>query len=391
MLTDKKIKASKPAEKIYKVYDSDGLYIEVPPSGKKRWRFKYRFGGKEKRISLGVYPDVSLLDARSKRDDARRQLLDGQDPSTRRRVKQSQQLTFKTIAMEWIEKKGSVWAPSHHRTVIQRLEGYVFPYMGHRAISEITPLDVLDTIRIIENRGALHAARKTLGICSQVFRYAVASARLDSDPCRDLSGALATAKVKHFAAITDPEEVGVLMRTIDGYNGTAIVKCALRFIAYTFVRPGELRWAVWNEFKLDEALWVIPPERMKMKKEHVVPLSRQALELLKEAKQIANSPAGFVFPSIRMRTDKPLSDNALLYALRGMGYQGIMTAHGFRAMASTLLNAKDYPADVIERQLAHVEQNKVRAAYHRTEYLEERRDMMQDWADYLDQLKNNIV
>lgn len=387
MLTDKKIKSSKPAEKIYKVYDSDGLYIEVPPSGKKRWRFKYRFGGKEKRISLGVYPDVSLLDARSKRDNAKRQLIDGQDPSTRRKVANSNMITFESIAREWVQKKGAVWAPSHHRTVIQRLEGYVFPYIGNRAISEITPLDVLDTIRLIENRGALHAARKTLGICSQVFRYAVASARIDSDPCRDLSGALATAKVQHFAAITDPEEVGALMRTIYGYQGSAIVQCALRFIALTFVRPGELRWAMWDEFKLDERLWIIPAERMKMRQEHVVPLSRQSLKVLTTAKEVANSPAGFVFPSIRTRYDKPLSENALLYALRGMGYpKGTMTAHGFRAMASTLLNANGYPADVIERQLAHTEKNKVRAAYHRTEYLEERRDMMQGWADYLDTL-----
>lgn len=386
----KKIKAAKPKEKIYKLYDAEGLYLEVPVSGKRRWRLKYRFNGKEKRINLGTYPDVSLLKARRKRDEARRELTEGHDPSTKRKIAKAKALTFESMAREWVEKKGAEWAPRHRKTVTQRLESYVFPHLGDKAISEIAPLDVLAMLRIIEARGAVHAAKRTLGICSQVCRFAVASARLESDPCRDLAGALATRKPKHFAAITDPKEVGALMRSINGYGGAAIVRWALQFLALTFVRPGEIRGATWDEINIDAAEWVIPLERMKMRKAHIVPLSTQALQILEKVQPIATSPTAYVFPSVRIRSDRPLSENTLLYALRGMGYpQGTMTAHGFRAMASTLLNAKGYSPDVIERQLAHAEKNQIRAAYHRTQYLEERKEMMQGWADYLDELTND--
>jgi integrase len=387
MLTAQKIKSLKPAEKAYKVYDAEGLYIEVPPKGNKRWRFKYRINGKEKRISFGVFPDVGLKEARAKRDEARELVQAGTDPSVERKRVASAD-TFETVAREWVAMRVPVWSESHRKTTLQRLESYMFPQIGKMRIVEIEPLHVLDALRIIERRGAVEAARKTLGICSLVFRYAVATARIASDPCRDLRGALASRKKGHFGAVVDPAGAGALMRAIDGYTGAAVVRLALQFIALTFVRPGELRAAQWSEFDFKENVWLIPAEKMKMRQPHVVPLSRQALAVLNQAKQVSGGNPLYVFPSVRSRGDRQLSENTLLSALRALGYaQGQHTAHGFRAMASSLLNAQGWNADVIERQLAHTEKNKIRAAYHRTEYLDERREMMQAWADYLDSLR----
>lgn len=390
MLTDIKIKASKPTERIYKVYDADGLYIEVPPQGKKRWRFKYQFAGKERRISLGTYPEVSLLNARARRDEARRALVKGIDPSPRRAVTAREADTFQAVAEEWIAARAGIWSIRHKETTEQRLKAYIYPVLGTRKITEITPLDVLNALRVVERRGAVEAARKTLAIVSQVFRYAVASARIESDVCRDLRGALTARKPGRFAAITTPREVGQLLRAIDGYTGAGIVRCALCFLALTFVRPGELRHAEWAEFDLASALWTIPGHKMKMGRDHVVPLSRQALEILDDVRTM-NLPGPYVFASVRVRADgRAMSENTLLAALRALGYErGTMTAHGFRAMASSLLNGLGWDPDVIERQLAHAERNKVRAAYHRTEYLAERTRMMQAYADYLEKLRNS--
>ncbi|MFI3270902.1 MAG: tyrosine-type recombinase/integrase [Pseudomonadota bacterium] len=385
MLNNAKIQAAKPLEKIYRIYDTAGLYLEIPPRGKKRWRLKFRMDGKEKKLSLGLYPDVSLKDARLKRDSARKQIAEGIDPT--RKAKTTSE-SFEFVALEWIEKRSPTWSERHKQTTLQRLQAYIFPHIGRRAINTLGPLDVLAALRIVEARGAVEAARKTLSICSQVFRYAVATARVDSDPCRDLQGALATRKPGHFSAIIEPNEVAVLMRAIDGYTGAYVVQLALRFIALTFVRPKELRSATWDEINFAQKTWTIPAHKMKMQREHVVPLSRQALEILYEAKRIApRADSPFVFRSVRSRSDRGLSENTLLAGLRALGYaQGTMTAHGFRAMASSLLNGLGFKADIIERQLAHVEKNKIRAAYHRTEYMEERTSMMQAYADYLDGL-----
>lgn len=390
MLTDIKIKNAKPEAKIYKIYDAEGLYLEVPPTGKKRWRLKYRFGGVEKRISLGVYPDISLREARVKRDEARQQVADGKDPSPRQQLALRGQESFEAVAHEWIAKRGETWSDRHRETTLQRLSAYIFPQFGRRPIGELGPLDVLNALRIVEKRGALEAARKTLGICSLIFRYAIASARIASDPCRDLKGALATRPKGHYGAITDPTGAGALMRAIEAYHGAAVVRCALLFAAYTFVRPGELRAAEWIEFDLDAAEWTIPAEKMKMRKEHKVPLSKQALRILDEVRNISEPEAKYVFQSVRRRSDRILSENTLLVALRAMGYErGQMTAHGFRSMASSLLNEIGWRPDVIERQLAHTDKDKIRGAYNRTEYLNERREMMQAWADYLDSLRDS--
>lgn len=394
MLTDIKARAAKPAEKVYRLYDGGGMYLEVPPSGNKRWRLKYRFNGKEKRLSLGVYPNVGLKEAREKRDELRRLIAEGIDPAAQRCPQKVAPTadSFEMVAREWMDLRSPAWAPRHLSTTCQRLEAYIFPHIGPLPIDQIGPLDVLNALRIVEKRGAVEAARKTLSICSQVFRYAVASARIQSDPCRDLRGALKTRQPDHYAAIVDPKDVGALMRAIDGYSGAMVVRCALRFLALTFVRPGELRAAEWNEFDMERRIWTIPAHKMKKRREHIVPLSTQALAVLRDVRATAprlNSPV--VFQSVRLRSDRGLSENTLLVALRSLGYgQGTMTAHGFRAMASSLLNGLGYNPDVIERQLAHIEGNKIRAAYHRTEYLEERTAMMQAYADYLDSLRDSM-
>lgn len=389
MLTDIKIKAAKPTDRIYKVYDADGLYLEVPPQGKKRWRLKYAFAGKERRISLGTYPDVSLLEARARRDEARRSLAKGMDPSPRRAVTPKEADTFQSVAEEWIAARENIWSARHKETTEQRLKAYMYPAIGARKITELTPLDVLNALRVVEKRGALEAARKTLGIVSQVFRYAVASARIESDVCRDLRGALTSRKPGQYAAVTTPSEVGQLLRAIDGYMGAGIVRRALQFLALTFVRPGELRHAEWSEISTTDALWIIPEQKMKMRRDHVVPLSRQALEILEDVRAMG-LPGPYVFSSIRVRSDgRVMSENTLVSALRALGYErGTMTAHGFRAMASTLLNQMGtWGVDAIERQLAHVESDKSRKPYNRYEYLDERTTMMQAYADFLDQLR----
>ncbi len=373
--------------KIYKLYDSNALYIEVPPSGKKRWRFKYYYAGKEKRISLGTYPDIGLKEAREKRDLARKIVAEGNDPSVIIRSRSIHSDTFQDIALEWIDTRKELWSERHTKTVLQRLNAYIFPYLGSVPIQDISALNVLEALRIVEKRGATEAAGKTLNICSLVFRYAVATARIPNDPCRDLKGALTARKKGHFAAITDKQGVAALLRAIESYQGSALVRCALKFLALTFVRPGELRSAEWQEINFSERVWIIPAEKMEMGREHIVSLSNQALSVLYEVKEITPEGEPYVFPSIRRRKDRRLSEGTLNVAIRSMGFgKEQMTAHGFRAMASTLLTENGWRPDVIERQLAHVEKNKVRGAHNRAEYLQERRIMMQEWADFLDSL-----
>ncbi len=388
-LKDIQVKNAKPGEKARKLADGGGLFLLVHPNGSKYWRLKYRFAGKEKLLALGVYPEVGLKEARDKRFKARKQLSTGVDPGEARKAEKVAKTgadSFEAITREWFDKFSPTWAPSHSSKVIRRFEKDIFPYLGKRPISEINAPELLAVLRRVEDRGAIETAHRAKQNCGQVFRYAVATGRAERDPTGDLKGALPPPKKSRHAAITDPKQVGELLRAIEAYTGSPIVRAALQLSALVFVRPGELRGAEWSEIDLPGKQWIIPAERMKMGIEHIVPLSQQAVAILEELKPLTGS-SNYVFPGARSNK-RPLSDNGPRTALRAMGYANDkMTPHGFRAMASTLLNEQGWRSDVIERQLAHSEQNKVRAAYHRSEYLEERRKMMQAWADYLDGLK----
>ena len=394
-LTDVAIRNAKPKEKPYKLGDALGLYLLVQPTGGKLWRLKYRVAGKEKKLGLGIYPDVSLAEARKRRDDARETVAAGKDPSQEKqrnkaRAKLGADNTFSALSAEYCKKRrrdgAKAWAPA---TAVRSeyLLSLLTPALGAMPIAEIEPADILGPIRKIEGKGNLESARRTLQLASAVFRYAVATARLPSDPTRDLKGALIAPTVTHYGAVTDASRVGELLRAIDGYEGQGFTKLAMQIAPHVFVRPGELRHADWSEIELDAALWIIPAEKMKMRKPHHVPLSKQAVALFREVRAITG-PSGYVFPSIRSRT-RPMSENTINAGLRRLGYASDeMTAHGFRAMASTLLNesGKWHP-DAIERALAHGDSDKVRAAYHRGAHWKERVDMAQWWSDYLDQLR----
>ena len=388
-LTDTAIRNAKPRVKRYRLFDSQGLYIEVAPSGGKWWRLKYRILGKEKRLSLGVYPEVSLKDAREKRDQARRSLSEGADPIEARKLQSiADGTSFEAVAREWFIKFAPGWSAGHANRILRRLENDVFPWLGSRSIEQIDPPELLKVVRRIESRGALETAHRAIRNCGQVFRYAVATGRAERDPTTDLNGALPPARSRHYPTITDPEAISDLLRAIGGYQGSPITRAALRIAPLVFVRPGELRHAEWPDINLKSAEWRIPPEKMKHRRIHLVPLSRQAIAILKEL-QLLTGHGQYLFPG-RRSPRRPMSENTINAALRNLGYdKNQMTGHGFRSMASTLLNEQGcWHPDVIERQLAHVEGNSVRAAYNYAEHLEERRRMMQWWADYLDHLKN---
>jgi integrase len=393
-LTDIAIRNAKAGPKPYKMGDALGLFLLVQPTGGKLWRVKFRVDGREKKLAIGTYPEISLAEARKRRDDARDMVAAGKDPAREKqrgktRARLEADNTFSAISAEYCKKRrrdgAKAWAPA---TAVRSeyLLSLLTPALGTIPIAEIEPADVLGAIRKIEGKGALESARRTLQLASAVFRYAVATARLASDPTRDLRGALTAPTVTHYGAITDPKGVGELLRAIDGYEGQGLTKQAMQLAAHVFVRPGELRHAEWAEFDLEIGLWTIPAEKMKMRKAHRVPLSRQSLELLSDLQSITG-PAGYVFPSIRTRT-RPMSENTVNAGLRRLGYASDeMTGHGFRAMASTLLNecGKWHP-DAIERALAHGDDDKVRAAYHRGAHWQER-EMAQWWSDHLDALR----
>jgi integrase len=387
MLTDNSIRTAKPREKPYKMGDSGGLFLLIHPSGARWWRFKYRVAGKEKLLSFGVYPDVPLKLARERRDEARRQLASGIDPSVKRRTEKiAESDSFEAVAREWFTKFSTNWAPGHSSKIMRRLEMDVFPWIGSRPVSQVTPPELLSCLRRIEGRGALDTAHRAHQNCGQVFRYAVATGRAERDPAADLRGALPPPAGGHFASITEPSKIGALLRAIDGYEGTFVARCALRLAPLVFVRPGELRMAEWAEFRLDDAEWRIPAERMKARVQHIVPLSTQALSILRDLHPFSGS-GRFLFPSVRTPA-RPMSHNTLNAGLRRLGYTtDDQTAHGFRSMASTLLNEQGWNRDAIERQLAHGERDEVRAAYNYAQHLPERRKMMQAWADYLDGLR----
>ncbi len=392
-LTATKVKNAKGREKPYKLTDGQGLFLLVTPSGSKLWRFKYFFAGKEKLLAFGTYPEISLAEAREKRDAARRQVSNDVDPGEVRKAQKVAKVavtenSFEVIAREWHGKFSGSWSPSHAETTLRRLGLDAFPIIGARLIAEIKPPELLAMLRRIESRGALETAHRVRTICSQVFRYAVATGRAERDPAADLKGALPPYKSSHLAALTEPKDVAPLLRAIDGYQGSYVVKCALQLAAMFFVRPGELRNAEWTEFDLDAGLWSIPAEKMKMKQPHIVPLSRQAIDVLKSLRQLTGR-SRYLFPSNRS-SQRPMSNNAVLAALRNMGFDKTeMTGHGFRAMARTILDEiLHVRPEYIEHQLAHAVRDPNGRAYNRTTHLEERKKMMQLWSDYLDGLKS---
>lgn len=402
-LTDTAIKAAKPREKPYKLFDGEGLYLLINPDGSRWWRLKYRYGGKEKLLALGTYPGTGLKKARDKRDDARNLLDDDIDPNAHRKAEKAARAdrdagSFEVVAREWHAKQSETWAAGHSERVLRRLVLYVFPRIGGEPISSVTGPQLLDVLRRIEARGTVETAHRVKESLGAIFRYAVATHRATHDPSAALKGALATAQNKSYAAITEPKQVGELLRAIRGYSGAEITRCALQLLPLVFVRPGELRAARWEEIEFDvtppqpgkkpkhpDPQWRIPAARMKMREQHLVPLSTQAIAILREL-HARTGPEGYLFPSVRGKSNY-MSENTINAALRNLGYTSEQhTGHGFRHMASTLLHERGYKSELIERQLSHGDRNPMRAAYNFAEYLPERRKMMQEWADYLDGL-----
>lgn len=389
-LTDTAIRKAKPSDKAQRLFDAGGLYLEVAPAGGKWWRLKYRVGGKEKRLSLGTYPDTSLADARAKRDEARKQLAAGIDPAEHRKAtkaagEERAANSFEVVAREWLAKRD--WVTAYAVKVTAWLENDVFPWIGKRPVAELTAPEFLKVARRIEDRGAIESAHRIMQNCGQVMRYAIATGRTHRNPVADLKGALPPAPERHHAAITDTRAIGGLLRALDGYTGGFVTRCALRLAPLVFVRPGELRHAEWAEIDLDAAEWNIPGEKMKMGVSHLVPLSKQAVAILRELHPLTGG-GRYVFPGGRS-PKRPMSDNAINAALRRMGFdKDTMTGHGFRAMARTTLDETlHFRPDYIEHQLAHAVRDPNGRAYNRTAHLAERRKMMQAWADYLDNLK----
>ncbi|WP_028580427.1 tyrosine-type recombinase/integrase [Desulfogranum japonicum] len=392
-LTDTAIRNAKPQQKQYKLTDGRGLYLLVTKTGK-YFRWDYRFGGKRKTFAYGVYPDVTLKEVREWHTDYKRILAKGIDPNEyknqeKRKQKALTENMFEVVAREWYSKQVPTWTAKHAETVKGRLENKVLPWIGNKEIASVDAPMLLKVLRRIENGGAIETAHRVKQICGQVFRYAIATGRADRDPSADLKGALTPVKPKAMATITDPKKIGCLMRAIDGYHGNLVTRCALKLAPLTFVRPGELRHAEWEEIDVEGGIWKIPESKMKMNRPHIVPLSRQSLEIIEEIRPLTGE-GKYVFPSLRSRS-KPMSNNTVNAALRGMGYsKDQITGHGFRGMASTLLYENAWLGDAIELQLAHAEGNSVKAAYNYAQHLEKRKDMMQWWADYLDELREDV-
>jgi integrase len=391
-LTDTTLRNAKSKAKAYKIYAGEGLFLLVSPKGGKWWRFKFRVQGKEKQLSLGTYPDIGLKLARERCSQARKDMENGIDPALNRKAikfagPEDTTNSFEVVAREWLGKRSAIWAESHSSKIIRRLELDIFPWVGKRPIDEIKPPELLAALRRIENRGAVDTAHRALQNCGQIFRYAVATGRAERDCAADLRGALAPAKEGHFAAITEPKAIGSLLRAIDDYHGNVVTKCAMRLASLVFVRPGELRKAQWTEIDFKTSTWNIPAERMKMRTAHIVPLSIQAVEILQELHGLTGE-GSYLFPSART-SKRPMSDNAILSAFRRMGIEKEeMTGHGFRAMARTVLDeVLHVRPDYIEHQLAHAVRDPNGRAYNRTAHLPERRKMMQQWADYLYELR----
>ena len=392
-LTDTAIRKAKPTEKVQRIFDGGGLYLEISPAGGKLWRMKYRHGGKEKRLAFGIYPDTSLASARDKRDAARKLLAADVDPGEHRKAEKAAgddraANSFEVVAREWFAKQSPTWVASHAGKIIQRLERDVFPWLGKRPVADVTAKELLATINRIAERGAADTSHRALQNCGQVFRYAIVTGRAERNPATDLRGALPPVKEGHHAAILDPVAIGALMRAIESYQGGFVTKCALKLAPLTFVRPGELRNAEWSEIDLDAAEWNIPGAKMKTGEPHLVPLAPQAVAILRDLYALTGR-GRYVFPSPRTAS-RPMSNGGVLSALRRMGYgKDEMTGHGFRAMARTVLDeVLHFRPDYIEHQLAHAVRDPNGRAYNRTAHLAERRKMMAAWAVYLDQLRD---
>ncbi|MCC5796767.1 MAG: tyrosine-type recombinase/integrase [Methylophaga sp.] len=389
-LTDIQIRNAKPEAKQYKLSAGKGLYLIVSPNGGKWWRVRYRYAGKQKELSVGTYPEVSLKQATQRRDEIRKTVIDGLDPLHERKIdklskRSAAENSFEAVTREWHSKFKNKWSLGHAARTLTRFEKDVFPWIGAREINKITAPELLTVLHRVESRGALDTAHRIQQQCGQVFRYAIATGRAERDLSVDLRGALPPVRTKHHASITDPKQIGGLLRAIQDYSGSFVTRCALGLAPYLFVRPGELRMAEWQEFDLDSAEWRIPSHKMKMRTVHIVPLSQQAMSILLELQPLTGG-GKYLFPSSRTKA-RPMSENTINAALRRMGFsKDEMTGHGFRSMASTLLNEQGWHKDAIERQLAHSERDGVRAAYNYAEYLPERKRMMQAWADYLDGL-----
>lgn len=391
MLTQLAIQNAKPKQKSYKLFDSGGLYLRINPNGSKLWQLKYRYLGKEKMLSLGLFPLVTLAEAREKRDEAKKKLINGIDPSAakkaeKQRVIRNAENTFKVVALEWYESRKTIWSPAHADNVMHRMEADIFPYLGNRPIAEIDAPELLGVLRKIEKRGAIDIAHRVRQTCGQIFRYGIATGRGTRDHAADLKDALTTVKTKHFAAL-DIKEMPEFLHRLKNNDARLYPRTrrAINLLMLTFVRTTELIEASWDEIDLDGAQWIIPAERMKMRRPHIIPLSRQAVALLKEQKEeTARFKTKWVFPS-QHRPMNPMSNNTILVAIKNLGYAGRMTGHGFRALAMSNIKEKiGYRHEVVDRQLAHGHRNKVAAAYDRAQFLDERTKMMQEWSDYLD-------
>jgi integrase len=387
-LSDAKVRNAKPKSKPYKIADGEGLFLLVVPTGSKYWRLKYFFAGKEKVLALGVYPQITLANARERRAQARKVLAAGSDPvEAKKELKRQTMLrsahAFDVIAREWFERRKHEWATSSAQTMLARLEQHVFPKLGSRPIAEITPPEVLAMVRIVEGRGTLETARRVMQMTGQIFMYAIATGRAERNPVPDLRGALKTPVVKHHAYLKE-SELPAFLEKLEAYDGEPQTKLGLRFLLLTFVRSAELRAAQWSEVDWKKAEWRIPAARMKMKEQHIVPLSRQAIAVLRELQKRSGNRQ-YIFPN-QNNPATFMSENTILFALYRMGYHSRATGHGFRSTASTILNEHGFPADVIERQLAHTERNSVRAAYNHAQYLAERRKMMQWWANFIEKV-----
>lgn len=385
-LTNIIAKNSKAKEKPYKISDEKGLRLLVNVNGSKYWQLKYRYLGKEKTLSFGVYPNISLKEARAKRDIARKKINDGIDPSEERKIEKINQNlnlenSFKNIALEWYHKNIDKWKQRHGKYILKRLEADIFPEIGHRPINKINAPELLSALHKIEKRGAFDIAKRALQTSGQIFRYGIATGRNQRDISADLKGALTIRKTKHHNKLEE-SQLPEFLEKLENYDGEILTKLALKFLINTFVRTIELRGAKWDEINFNDKQWHIPPQRMKMGFKHIVPLSKQTLRILEDIKKINNN-SDFIFPSQKNK-HKQMSENTMLFAMYRMGYRGKATPHGFRSTTSTILNEKGFNRDHIERQLAHGERDKVRATYNHAQYLEDRHQMMQWWSDYLD-------
>lgn len=389
-LTIRQIDTTKPKDKAFKLSDGGGLYLLVNPSGSKYWRLKYRFAGKEKLLAIGVYPDISLAQARSRREEAKKLLLEGKDPGQEKKLeKLSRQLevenSFEAIAREWYTRRFDRWSVSYREEMMRTFEKDVFPFIGHRPIKDIKPLELLEVLSKLETRGATEKARKVRQRCGEVWKYAIVTGRAEYNPAPDLASALVVHEKEHYAFLMK-EELPDFLRTLETYSGSILVKIAMKLTMLTGVRPGELRKAEWSEFDFEKQLWHIPKERMKMGRPHMVPLSNQVINLLNQLRPIT-SIHSLLFPG-RNDPKKPMSDMALTVLVRRIGYSGRVTGHGFRHTMSTILHEQGFNTAWIETQLAHVDKNSIRGTYNHAQYLEGRRDMMQWYADYIDSLSN---